>query len=174
MTSERLSATLSQIRNSGGAAPKEAWDLTELMIQPAYLGHHDPNLRDDLIYVTLSHWITDGLFTRDQLRQIVATVTDEEHLFYRFGSRNDNTVLIRSFSVLLIPPVLAQHRLQTVLEPPEVRALATLLERYLLGERDLRGFNVELGWLHAVAHVTDAIGSLARCTEADGASACNG
>lgn len=164
---DHLACTLARVRKDGGDPPSNYWELTELMLQPDQIGHPDPTLRDDLIYSTLARWITGGAYDDHQLRHIVRTALDEEHLFHGFGSLNDETVLTRAFSVLLIPPALAIHRQRPALEAAEVQALAAPLERYLLGERDLRGYDVELGWVHAVAHASDAFGSLMRSSEVD-------
>jgi hypothetical protein len=51
------------------------------------------------------------------------------------------------------------------LESTEVRLLVPLLERYLAGERDLRGYDTRLGWIHAVAQAADAGANLVRCPE---------
>lgn len=169
MTPERLAATLERLRAAGGAPPADLWELTELMLDPAWLGHPDPGLRDELVYTTLAGWLASGAYTPEQLRRVLATATDERHLFEGLGARDGLSVLTRSFSVLLVPPVLASHRRHPFLEPDEVRALAQTVERYLLGERDLRGYHERLGWLHAVAHAADAVGSLARCAELDAA-----
>lgn len=168
MTPEELAANLKRVRDAGGAPPTDFWTLTELMLQPGWIGHPDPKLRDELIYSTLANWITTGVFSSEQLRHILNTAVDEEHLFYELGSRDDDTVLTRAFSVLLLPPVLTVHRQQSLLQPSEVQALAAPLKRYLLGERDFRGYDVRLGWLHAVAHAADAFGSLMPSPEIDG------
>lgn len=165
MKPEQLAANLERIRDSEGAAPTDYWALTELMLQPGWIGHPDPQLRDELIYSTLARWITEGVYSDDQLRHILNAAVDDQHLFYGFGSRDNDTVLTRTFSVLLIPPVLAVHRQRSVLQPREVQALAAPLERYLSGERDFRGYDVKLGWLHAVAHAADAFGGLMQTPE---------
>lgn len=167
MTPEQLAAIIMRVRDAGGAPPASYWPLTELMLQPGWIGHPDPQLRDDLIYSTLAGWITAGVYSDDQLLHLLQVALDDQHLFYGIGSHSDDTVLTRAFSVLLIPPLLAVHRRRSVLPPSEVRALAAPLERYLAGERDFRGYDVNLGWLHAVAHAADAFGSLMQAPEFD-------
>lgn len=157
-----------RVREAGEAPPASYWPSTELMLQPGWIGHPDSHLRDDLICSTLAGWITEGVYSDDQLRHILRVALDEQHHFNGIGSQGDDTVLVRAFSVLLIPPVLAVHRRRSVLEPSEVQALAAPLERYLAGERDFRGYDVKLGWLHAVAHAADAFGSLMKASEVNG------
>jgi len=168
MTPDQLTERLGRVRDAGYAAPTDHWHLTESMLQPGHIGHPDPQLRDDLIYGTLARWITAGVYSDDQLRHILTVAVDEQHLFYGFGSRDDDSVLTRAFSALLIPPVLAVHKQHSVLEPREVQALIAPLQRYLEGERDFRGYDTELGWLHAIAHAADALGSLMQAPDIDG------
>lgn len=167
MTAEGLRTRLRAVREAGGAAPADYWELTETLLLPVWLGHPDPELRDRLIYTTLATWLSEGVYDPEQLRRVLRTATDEEHLFNGFGAVGDERVLVRSFSVLLLPPALAHHRQRAVLEPREVRELAEPIERYLSGERDLRGHDVDLGWLHAAAHAADAGGALLACPELD-------
>jgi hypothetical protein len=57
MTHEQIAARLNQIRDGCKAVPPDAWVLTEVMLQPPWLGNPDSALRDGLIYETLAGWI---------------------------------------------------------------------------------------------------------------------
>jgi hypothetical protein len=48
------------------------------------------------------------------------------------------------------------------LEPDEVEALFARLLAYFAREKDLRGFDPVRGWMHSVAHTSDALKFLAR------------
>lgn len=164
-TSSDLRARLREACDSAGAAPTDAWELTEVMLTPEFLGHPDPAIRDELVYVTLCDWILEGALRPEQLRTVLATVTDDEHLFRLLGALDDDAAVLRSFSVLIVPPLLVRHRRSGFFEPAELQALAARLAAYIHGERDLRGYDPRLGWVHAVAHASDAIGSLLRAAE---------
>ncbi len=164
-TSSDLRARLREACDSAGAAPTDAWELTEVMLTPEFLGHPDPAIRDELVYVTLCDWILEGALRAEQLRTVLATVTDDEHLFRLLGALDDDAAVLRSFSVLIVPPLLVRHRRSGFFEPAELQGLAARLAAYIHGERDLRGYDPRLGWVHAVVHASDAIGSLLRAAE---------
>jgi hypothetical protein len=75
-----------------------------------HIGSTDPELRDTLIYATLATWITQDTFTSDELKPLLQNVLNDKHLFYCIGEENTDSVFTRSFSVLLIPPLLGTHR----------------------------------------------------------------
>src|SRR5512139_2560214 len=78
-------------------------ELSELV--PAMLHHigsTDSVLRDDLIYSAFATWITDhDAIDHEQLRSMLPTVLDEEHLLYKVGEQDTDSVFTRAVSVLL-------------------------------------------------------------------------
>ncbi len=81
------------------------------------------------------------------------------------GEVEGDSVFTRTFSVLLVPLILARHRQQPLFSALELADLERTLTVYLERERDLRGFVVGKGWAHAAAHTADALASLAACRE---------
>ena len=125
-----------------------------------YLGSRDPELRDDLAYTITAVWIKHHQqFSTNELNSLL----DEwgANLRVGVGESGPNGVLKRSFSALCLAalaerdlktPFLTEERYQTLLE----EALA-----YLKDERDLRGFDPAIGWIHATAHTADLLTALA-------------
>jgi hypothetical protein len=72
---------------------------------------------------------------------------------------SDPEIQARSFA----PLVLAKLVRRGVYAPEWQVAFA----RWYVAETDLRGYDAELGWLHAVAHGADLLGELGRCPEVD-------
>lgn len=140
-------------------------ELTTAML--TYLGHPDGELRDDLIYLTFVYWIDRGVYSAEALRALLDTVLDDSHLYLGLGEVESDSVFTRAFSVLLVPLILARHHQEPFFSPPELAQLQNTLTRYLKRERDLRGFVVDKGWAHAVAHSADALAALAACRELD-------
>jgi Protein of unknown function (DUF2785) len=130
-----------------------------------HLGNPDPELRDRFIYATLATWITQDTFNTDELKTLLQNVLNDKHLFYCIGEENTDSVFTRSFSVLLIPPLLGTHREKSFLSHEEVQNIWQKLKDYLLNEQDLRGYVRGKGWVHAVAHAADALDELALCSE---------
>ncbi len=135
------------------------------MLEPAWLGHPDPHIRDALVYPTLATWMASGVFSVGQTRTVLGRLLDGNHLFFRLAEVGGESVLVRSFAALQIAAILGRHLRHPFLTAAEVHGLVPVLLRYLESEKDLRGYDVSLGWLHAAAHTADAMSNLARCGE---------
>jgi hypothetical protein len=61
--------------------------------------------------------------------------------------------------------LLITHRSRLLFSAPEINRIKEQLLYYLKSEKDHRGFVVEKGWAHAIAHAADALDDLAQCTE---------
>lgn len=165
MPDENLKKRLESIQEGAYNAPSDTWELTLQMLEPHWLGHPDPYLRDELVYPTLATWIARGVLSVDQTRTVLERLKSGNGLFFQFGRSGDESVLVRSFAALQVAAILDRHTNHPFLTQNEVLGLAPTLLRYLEGEKDLRGYDVSLGWLHAAAHAADAVGNLACCGE---------
>ncbi|WP_405176720.1 DUF2785 domain-containing protein [Paenibacillus sp. FSL H8-0261] len=143
-------------------------DYVKLMLE--YIGDPQPKLRDDLIYSTFYKWINEKQWFSDaELRELLLILLDEQHLFYHIGSKEDQAVFTRTFSVLIVALILQRHREQAFLDSAEFTNVKEALIRYYEEEQDLRGFLPEEGWAHAAAHGADALDELVLCSESDAA-----
>nr|WP_245237848.1 DUF2785 domain-containing protein [Paenibacillus etheri] len=143
-------------------------DYVKLMLE--YIGDPQPKLRDDLIYSTFYKWINEKQWFSDaELRELLWILLDEQHLFYHIGSKEDQAVFTRTFSVLVVALILQRHREQALIDNAEFTNVKEALIRYYEEEQDLRGFMQEEGWAHAAAHGADALDELVLCSESDAA-----
>jgi len=130
-------------------------ELTQL------LGDVDPELRDDLGYSTLANWI---------YRQRVVSVDErvrllgvwEQNLSVGVDGTNTNTVLRRSFSALALGTLVILDNETPYLSRDQFSRLLASSVKYLREERDVRGFDARVGWMHSVAHTADLLKFLAR------------
>jgi Protein of unknown function (DUF2785) len=111
-----------------------AGELAPMLADP------DPVVRDELGYTVLVHLVPD-------LDEAVCRRLGDE-LAGRFAAPD---VHVRSFAALALAPIVTRG----------VFAAAWLdqFEAWYPGERDLRGWDPELGWLHAAAHGADLLGA---------------
>lgn len=131
-----------------------------------HIGSIDSELRDNLIYVTFIRWVmTHKLIADEKLKEIFNTLLDEKHLFHQFGETGTDSIFTRSFSALWLPPILIAHREKAFLSREAILESHTKLLRFLLEEKDRRGFVAGKGWAHAIAHAADALDDLAQCAE---------
>lgn len=119
------------------------------------IGHTDDDLRDHLIYPVLGTWITQGILEPSQITYVKDTLLN--NLTYGIGNTEDDSVLIRSFSVLQIPTCLYAHMKEKIFSPEEINRIINGVLDYFDHEIDLRGYISGKGWAHAVAHTADAL-----------------
>jgi hypothetical protein len=140
-----------------------AFDMAIAMLE--YLGDSDSELRDDLIYSTLGRWITTGVFNKEQLKQILAAILDDKHLFYKIGEKDTNSVFMRAFSVLIVASIVYVHREDSFLEYEELINVKNKVIKYMEEEKDVRDYVIEGGWAHTTAHSSDTLDELSLCKE---------
>ena len=125
------------------------------------LGSNDPVLRDDVAYSAAERWILrDRRLSPSELRGLLRLwITNLDD---GLGSAGDDRVFKRSFSALSLSLIAAADLSAPFLEPAEAQAFFDRMLDYFQRERDLRGFDPVHGWMHTVAHTSDALKFLSR------------
>ncbi|MFI7060569.1 DUF2785 domain-containing protein [Kribbella sp. NPDC050124] len=132
-----------RVRADGFAVPTDR-PLTDLVAElSGLLRSPDPVLRDVQAYPTLATWIGRGDLSTDQLRGL------GDEMVTRFA---DPEVQARTFAPLILRAIVSAGVFEATWVPP--------FERWYVAEEDLRGYDDKLGWLHAVAHGADLLGTL--------------
>lgn len=131
-------------------------DLTSELV--AMLGDPDPHVRDELAYAVLATWVDEGVYD-----DLLLGLGDGLVVALRAGLGEDGTdsVLRRSFAALVLAAVVVRDSHVHALHPHQVLAWADRALAWFPAERDLRGRDPRLGWVHAVAHGADLLGALA-------------
>ena len=131
-----------------------AQELSQLLASP------DPELRDDLAYSILARWIA-----RPNILQPadLTALADEwrANLKSGIGESGTNSVLKRSFSALCLSSIAEREAKTPFLGAARYHQLLADALTYLQSERDLRGHDANLGWIHASAHTADLLQALA-------------
>ncbi len=168
LSAEALKSALQPIREAKFEPPEDVDPFVLAQSMLAHLGTPDSELRDRLIYSTFVYWIEPdykALFQPKQLHEILETLLDAEHLRYRLGETDTDSVFTRSFSALTIAPIIVYHRERQFLTADELQNIKEELIGYLRAEQDFRGYVDGKGWAHAVAHTADALNELSLCAE---------
>jgi hypothetical protein len=132
-----------------------------LLEMDALLASPDPWLRDEVAYSAAVRWIfADPVLSDDELRQVMGRWLG--NLGLGPGESAADAVLRRSFSALCLSIVAARDLREPFLSQAEFDGLLDGTLGYLASERDLRGFDPQLGWIHGVAHTADVLKFLAR------------
>jgi len=126
----------------------------------SYLGSPDPELRDDLAYSIYARWAyRPNILSTSTL----LLLTDEwrANLKIGLGEQGTNSVLKRSFSALCLSIMAAREAKNPFMGGDRYHALVSEAIDYLQAERDLRGYDAQLHWIHATAHTADLLHALA-------------
>ncbi|MCB9879401.1 MAG: DUF2785 domain-containing protein [Planctomycetes bacterium] len=127
----------------------------------ALLANPDPALRDDVAYTLLSKWLrAPHLVSDEQCRALVGTWS--ARLTAGVGERDTDAVCGRSFAALSLALLAARDLDAPFLDRAAFDALLAAALDYFAAERDVRGLDARLGWVHSVAHTADLLTFLAR------------
>lgn len=133
-------------------------DLDTLIKKMMYhIGSPDSELRDTLIYSTFGKLIQEDYLNHQQMKYIIETCLNEQHLFLNIGVTNKDSVFTRSFSVLTIALILAKDRENHFLSKDIVISAIESSINYLVREEDIRGYIEIKGWAHSIAHGADLL-----------------
>lgn len=125
-----------------------------------YLGSRDPELRDDLAYSITTIWIKhQKQISTDELCSLLDDW--QANLRTGIGETGNDGILKRSFSALSLVALAERDLKMPFLGEDRYRAMLANALAYLRDERDLRGFDPTLGWIHATAHTADLLAALA-------------
>ncbi|WP_025784376.1 DUF2785 domain-containing protein [Sporosarcina sp. D27] len=140
------------------------YDLDKLISEMlTNIGAIDSELRDELIYITFGQMIvTNNVLNKDQIKLLLDICVDDQHLFYRLGESETDSVFVRSFSVLILPLILNVDHRDSFLSESEIKYVQKRLYTYVRNEKDVRGYVDGKGWAHALAHAADALAAIAK------------
>lgn len=158
-----LKESLQKIKADGFKVP-EGTDAFKLALDMVFhIGDTDPELRDSLIYEVLCNFVVNGIFSKDKLKELLYTIIDDNHLFYKIGEECTDSIFTRSFSVLASAVMMYAYRSNHYLSDEELAFVKDRLIRYTKEEKDVRGYDSEKGWAHSAAHTADVLDELAQC-----------
>lgn len=133
-------------------------ELTPMLLD--LLGSADAELRDEVAYYTLATWVERDHYTAPELRDIAYRLA--ANFAVGIGETGTPSVLLRSFSALLLTEAIARDSESSFLDATEVHQLLDRSLVYLAAEQDIRGYVDGLGWAHAGAHIADLLAAFAR------------
>ena len=124
-------------------------------------GSADRTWRDQIGYDVVANCVYQARVLKpEERRTLVARLI--ANLQRGIGSTGDDSVLLRSFSALDLSIFAALEPADPALDEAGYRALVEAAFAYLQAERDLRGLEPRVGWIHATAHTADLLKFLAR------------
>lgn len=125
------------------------------------LGSPDTVWRDDVGYGVVAACVYQKrLLSPGERRELVGRLS--ANLRTGIGETGTDSVLLRSFSALDLSVLAALESQDPALDDAAYRRLLDDAFSYLRDERDLRGLEPRVGWIHATAHTADLLKFLAR------------
>ena len=126
-----------------------------------HLGDPSPEIRDDLVFISLARGIQEELFTEKQFHFIAEEILSDGGLEKEVNKLGRST-LERSFRALIFANLLsADGNEQSLFYKglnTDIRNI--MLDQglyYLKKEKDTTGFSSQYGWVHAFAHGADLL-----------------
>jgi len=149
------------LAKSGFTVPEGRTALDELVEMNPLLASDDPVLRDDVAYSAAERWILrEHRLSPSDLRRLLELWSG--NLNEGLGEVGRSHVFKRSFSALCLSLIASADLSSPFLDDQEVRGFFDRMLIYFQRERDLRGFDPVRGWIHTVAHTSDALKFLMR------------
>lgn len=129
----------------------------------SYLGSVDPEVREGSVYAVLDAWIHRDSYSHTELWKMATQLLN--HLTIGLGERRSDTIFWRSFSLLILTEIVYHDLTHPTLSETEVQQILEQALAYFEAEQDLRGYDTEKGWMHAIAHAADLLWVLAQHRE---------
>jgi len=127
----------------------------------SFLGSADSVWRDEIGYDVFAACVyRKRLLKPEERRALVEQLS--ANLRGGTGETGTDAVLLRSFSALDLSILAALEDVDPALDASGYRRLLDAALAYLRDERDLRGIDERVGWIHATAHTADLLKFLAR------------
>jgi Protein of unknown function (DUF2785) len=135
----------------------------------SFLASSDPELRDEFGFSILGNWIyVRHLYSPDRLRGMISSL--KAGLQVGLGENGAPTVFGRSFSALILSVITDYDLEHSFLSGEELSDLLKSTLGYFHLEQDWRGFVINHGWAHSVAHTADVLSNLAKNPNVSAAS----
>lgn len=122
----------------------------------------DSELRDTLTYRILVELLVARALNAKEMSVLLGLAASPEYLFYRIGEVDTDSVFARSFGALIVPAVVEVDARDAQLSTEQMARVVEATTEYARVEQDHRGFVDGKGWAHSVAHIADALDSLAQ------------
>jgi hypothetical protein len=153
-----------RVRDGGFEVPADR-PLSDLTVELVdLLGTRDPQVRAGLAGTTLTTWVERGVYD-DLLTGLGDGMC--EGLTVGRGEDDGDSVLRRAASARVLTAVLQRDNAAWLVHPDTVLRWGDRGLAWLLGERDLRGYDPRLGWLGAAGYGADLLASLAMSRHID-------
>lgn len=138
-----------------------ALDLADCLASP------NPELRDRIAYEVLTFWLRKEKLeteTVDTLRDKLLPWLERGH-----GEPGTDDSIARAFAALVLSELVRHDAIHEAWTSEKIEATLELALAAFTSERDYRGLDADLGWIHCIAHEGDLLWRLALHPKTSGA-----
>ena len=155
---------LSQIsqENAAGSNPAANKFLRENLLETfSELGQLDPTLREEVAIPTLKNFIISKECEPSLRLEILELLLSDKFITKDIEFGESNSSILRSATILtLVAVIIGIVKNEDTITKEAVGSLITVALTILVNEKDHRGYDPELGWIHIHAHLSDLLGSI--------------
>lgn len=116
------------------------------------LASPDTSARANALSV-FSHWLEHRYFSASELNRLLEKSLDG--MCYKLGNSGDDSVFVRSYTVLLLLELLHYNLKSTIFDASHLELIYGAVTDTFLGERDYRAVVAGKGWAYAIPHIGD-------------------
>lgn len=125
----------------------------------AHIGDENPEIRDDLVFVSFARGIAKEYFTPTQFQYLSQVSMDKDLIFYQL-KKSLPEVLTRTFSALLNSYLIEADgkkagKYEHLLTAEQRKYFFARAVDYLAKEAVFTGYSEQYGWVHGFAHGAD-------------------
>lgn len=132
----------------------EGHTLSELTREVfSYLSSTDPELRDDIGFTAFANWLNQERYSAEEISAYTKDLLT--NLETGIGQIENDSVFLRTFSILLLAEILYNDHKKNLFNKTEVDLVLEKSLSYITAEKDPRGYVPIKGWAHALAHTAD-------------------
>ncbi|NNC37536.1 MAG: DUF2785 domain-containing protein [Hyphomonadaceae bacterium] len=115
------------------------------------IGNPDPEIRDGLVFESLSHLIRENKLTSETMKRLNTVMLEA------LNGPEDPGGYLKPFAALDLSELVRADRIDPYLTDLQRAELVSATVAYMTGISDYRGYDDEEGWRHGVAHTSDLV-----------------
>lgn len=126
----------------------------------AHIGDPDPQVRDDLVYGAWCDCLESSRIDVRQKTEVLHDLLDGGYLCVGLKEGDAQSVLTRSYTALFLAALLEDTLKTPWMAAEDQERLMRQTFCWLMQEEDVRGWDEQLGWVHAFAHGADLLAAI--------------
>ncbi|MBS9338958.1 DUF2785 domain-containing protein [Fructobacillus sp. M2-14] len=149
-------------KEENGEIAPSTMDSDDLRRFLLLLSATDSTIRDTGAFFFLGNAVTGHHLSNEQLRTVVAELTDESRLLSHVLEEKNDGAFYRSYCLALLAILINEDQNGSVsfIDDEMKENIVLKLSVLMLAEKDTRGYTEESGWVHIYSHLANVLGAL--------------